>query len=63
MPQPASREILRRQMHPTSGGTTRPSATRVLFRGISMHAAAPIHNMVIWTAPEGAVYSMVSKLL
>lgn len=63
MPHPASRDSLRRQMHPTRGGMTRPSATSVLFLGRRRQAATPIHSIAIWTAPEGAVYNMVLKLL
>lgn len=59
MPQPASRDSSSRQTHPINGGITRASATSVLCFGSRMHAPTPIQSMAIWTAPDGAVYSMV----
>lgn len=55
MPQPASRDNLRRQIVPVRGGITRARATSVRFRGISTHPSTPIQSMAIWTAPDGAV--------
>lgn len=40
----------------------RTMATSILCRGKSIQAATPIQIMAICTAPEGAVYSMVSNL-
>ena len=40
----------------------RAKATSILFLGKSIQAATPIHSIAICTAPEGAVYSMVSNL-
>lgn len=59
MPQPASRDSFKRQMVPARGGSTRAKATSVRFRGIKTHPSTPIQSMVIWTAPDGAVYSIV----
>lgn len=42
----------------------RASATRVLFFGSRrVQAATPIQSMAICTAPDGAVYSIVSNFV
>lgn len=63
MPHPAVSDNFSKQMHPISGGTMRAKAMNVLFRGNSTHPPTPIQSIAICTAPDGAVYSIVSNLV
>lgn len=62
-PYPGHLSSVYRNIVPTNGRRMSTKMTRVCWRGKKKTSTVPIHSKVAWTAPEGAVYSVVVSFL